>query len=97
LRSSSVVSSRIRSVPPAAWSGTADDHHIAKLAANYVPTSGARLRILVAEGWQRSSASHPAWAACNAPVAVVVARDASPEPDYRVAWVHPMGADGECD
>ena len=78
--------------------GRADDHHIAKLAANYVPRSGARLGILVAEGWRRSSAGHPAWAVCTAPVAVVVARDASPEPDYHVAWVHhPMGVDGGCD
>ncbi len=78
--------------------GRADDHHIAKLAANYVPRSGARLGILVAEGWQRSSARHPAWAVCTAPVAVVVARDASPEPDYHVAWVHrPMGADAADD
>ena len=29
----------------------ADDKHIAKLAADYVPNSGARLGVLVAEGW----------------------------------------------
>ena len=68
--------------------GRADDHHIAKLAANYVPRSGARLGILVAEGWRRSSARHPAWAVCPAPVVVVVTLDALSEPDYQVAWVH---------
>ncbi len=68
--------------------GRADDHHIAKLAANYVPNSGARLGILVAEGWRRSSASHPAWAVCPAPVVVVVTLDAMSEPDYQIAWVH---------
>src|SRR5215510_3192660 len=78
--------------------GPADDRHIAKLAANYVPRSGAQFGILVAEGWRRSSASHPAWAACTAPVAVVVARDTPPEPDYQVAWVHhPVGADCDYD
>ncbi len=66
----------------------ADDKHIAKLAAHYVPHSGARLGVLVAEGWSRSSALHPAWAACPAPVVVVVAIDALHEVDYRVAWVH---------
>ena len=76
--------------------GPADDHHIAKLAADYVPRSGAQLGILVAEGWRRSSASHPAWASCAAPIAVVVALDTAPEPDYQVAWVHyPVG--GDCD
>lgn len=68
--------------------GRADDHHIAKLAASYVPTSGARLGILVAEGWRRASARHPAWAVCPAPVVVVVTHDALSEPDYRIAWVH---------
>jgi hypothetical protein len=68
--------------------GRADDHHIAKLAANYVPRSGARLGILVAEGWRRSSAHHPAWVECPAPVVVVVTHDALSEPDYQIAWVH---------
>jgi len=76
--------------------GRADDHHIAKLAANYVPRSGARLGILVAEGWRRSSASHPAWAVCPAPVVVVVTLDARSEPDYQIAWVHqPTVPDGD--
>jgi hypothetical protein len=76
--------------------GRADDHHIAKLAANYVPRSGARLGILVAEGWRRSSAQHPAWAACPAPVVVVVTLDALSAPDYQIAWVHsPMVEDGD--
>jgi hypothetical protein len=76
--------------------GRADDHHIAKLAANYVPRSGARLGILVAEGWGRSSARHPAWADCPAPVVVVVTLDALSEPDYQIAWVHhPTIPDGE--
>jgi hypothetical protein len=76
--------------------GRADDHHIAKLAANYVPRSGARLGILVAEGWRRSSARHPAWAVCPAPVVVVVTLDALSEPDYQVAWVHyPTIPDGD--
>jgi hypothetical protein len=76
--------------------GRADDHHIAKLAANYVPRSGARLGILVAEGWRGSSARHPAWADCPAPVVVVVTLDALSEPDYQVAWVHyPAVADGD--
>jgi hypothetical protein len=76
--------------------GRADDHHIAKLAANYVPRSGARLGILVAEGWKRSSARHPAWAVCPAPVVVVVTLDALSEPDYQVAWVHyPTVPDGD--
>ncbi len=66
----------------------ADDQHIAKLAAHYVPDSGARLGILVAEGWHPSSARHPAWAVCPAPVVVIVALDALHEVDYRVAWVH---------
>lgn len=78
--------------------GRADDHHIAKLAANYVPRSGARLGILVAEGWRRSSASHPAWAVCPAPVVVVVTLDALSEPDYQIAWVHhPTVPDGDDD
>jgi hypothetical protein len=68
--------------------GRADDHHIAKLAANYVPRSGARLGILVAEGWRRSNAGHPAWAECPAPVVVVVTHDALSESDYQIAWVH---------
>ena len=68
--------------------GRVDDHHIAKLAANYVPRSGARLGILVAEAWRRSSARHPAWVGCSAPVVVVVTRDALSEPDYQIAWVH---------
>jgi hypothetical protein len=68
--------------------GRADDHHIAKLAANYVPRSGARLGILVAEGWRRFSARHPAWEECAAPVVVVVTHDALSEPDYQIAWVH---------
>jgi hypothetical protein len=42
----------------------------------------------VAEGWGRSSAGHPAWAVCPAPVVVVVALDALHELDYQVAWVH---------
>jgi hypothetical protein len=76
--------------------GRADDHHIAKLAANYVPRSGARLGILVAEGWRSSSARHPAWAVCPAPVVVVTTLDALSEPDYHVAWVHhPTVPDGE--
>ena len=46
--------------------------------------------------WKQSSAGHPAWAVCPAPVVVVVALGASPEPDYRVAWVHhPTVADGD--
>jgi hypothetical protein len=76
--------------------GRADDHHIAKLAANYVPRSGARLGILVAEGWRRSSAGHPAWAMCPAPVVVVTTLDALSESDYQVAWVHhPTDPDGD--
>lgn len=70
----------------------ADDKHIAKLAAHYVPASGARLGILVAEGWRASSARHPAWAVCPAPVVVVIAVDALHEIDYQVAWVHHPGA-----
>jgi hypothetical protein len=66
----------------------ADDKHIAKLAARYVPSSGARLGILVAEDWRASSARHPAWRVCPAPVVVVVALDALHEVDYHVAWVH---------
>jgi hypothetical protein len=68
--------------------GRADDQHIAKLAAHYVPKSGARLGVLVAEGWGRASAGHPAWAVCPAPVVVVVALDALHALDYEVAWVH---------
>jgi hypothetical protein len=76
--------------------GRADDHHIAKLAANYVPNSGARLGILVAEGWRSSSVRHPAWVVCPAPVVVVVTHDALSEPDYQVAWVHhPALPDGD--
>jgi hypothetical protein len=76
--------------------GRADDRHIAKLAANYVPRSGARLGILVAEGWSRASVRHPAWAVCPAPVVVVVTRDALSEPDYQIAWVHhPAVADDD--
>ena len=76
--------------------GRADDRHIAKLAAHYVPRSGARLGVLVAEGWSRSGAGHPAWAVCPAPVVVLVAFDALHEVDYQVAWVHhPALADGE--
>jgi hypothetical protein len=76
--------------------GRADDHHIAKLAANYVPRSGARLGILVAEGWKHSSAHHPAWVECPAPVVVVVTLDALSEPDYQIAWVHyPTVDDGD--
>lgn len=75
--------------------GRADDKHIAKLAARYVPDSGARLGILVAERWSPSSARHPAWPVCPAPVVVVVALDALHEIDYRVAWVHhPAEVDG---
>ena len=75
----------------------ADDRHIAKLAAHYVPASGARLGILVAEGWDRSSARHPAWPACPAPAVVVVASDALGGVDYRVAWVHhPTSVDAGC-
>ena len=66
----------------------ADDKHIAKLVARYVPTSGARLGILVAEGWRPSRARHPAWAVCPEPVVVVVALDALHEVHYEVAWVH---------
>jgi hypothetical protein len=74
----------------------ADDKHIAKLAAHYVPDSGARLGILVAEGWRPSSTRHPAWAVCPAPVVVIVADDALHEVHYRVAWVHhPTVTDGE--
>ena len=74
----------------------ADDKHIAKLAAHYVPHSGARLGILVAEGWHPSSAGHPAWAVCPAPVVVIVALDALHEVDYQVAWVHhPTMTDAE--
>ena len=74
----------------------ADDKHIAKLAAHYVPHSGARLGILVAEGWRPSSARHPAWTVCPAPVVVVVADDAMHAVDYRVAWVHhPTETDAE--
>ena len=73
--------------------GGADDKHIAKLAARYVPDSGARLGILVAERWRASSARHPAWLVCPEPVVVVVALDALHEIDYRIAWVHhPPGA-----
>lgn len=68
--------------------GVADDHHIAKLAAHYVPGSGARLGILVAEGWRPTSARHPAWAVCPAPVVVVVTLDAMSGTDYHLAWVH---------
>ena len=76
--------------------GRADDHHIAKLAANYVPRSGARLGILVAEGWRRSSARHPAWAVCPAPVVVVVTHDAPSDSDFQVVWVHhPTDSDPE--
>lgn len=76
--------------------GRADDRHIAKLAAHYVPKSGARLGVLVAEGWSRSHAGHPAWAVCPAPVVVMVALDTLHEVDYQVAWVHhPTLADGE--
>jgi hypothetical protein len=76
--------------------GRADDHHIAKLAANYVPRSGARLGILVAEDWRRSSAGHPAWAVCPAPVVVVLTLDALSAPDYQIAWVHhPMVSEGD--
>ena len=75
--------------------GRADDKHIAKLAAHYVPKSGARLGILVAESWARGSASHPAWAVCPAPVVIVVAHDTLHELDYQVAWVHhPPVSDG---
>ena len=74
----------------------ADDKHIAKLAAHYVPNSGARLGVLVAEGWNPDSAGHPAWTVCPAPVVVVVAIDALHEVDYRVAWVHhPTMTDAE--
>lgn len=66
----------------------ADDQHIAKLAARYVPRSGARLGILVAEGWSAARARHPAWAVCPAPVVVIVALDALHAVDYQVAWVH---------
>ena len=75
--------------------GRADDRHIAKLAAHYVPRSGARLGVLVAEGWARASTSHPAWAVCPAPVVVLVALDTLHELDYQVAWVHhPVMDDG---
>ncbi len=75
--------------------GRADDKHIAKLAAHYVPMSGARLGVLVAEGWGRASAGHPAWALCPAPVVVVVASDTLHEVAYRVAWVHHPVGDGD--
>jgi hypothetical protein len=68
--------------------GGADDKHIAKLAAHYVPSSGARLGILVAERWTRVGIRHPAWAVCPAPVVVVEALDALHETEYRVVWVH---------
>jgi hypothetical protein len=68
--------------------GRADDHHIAKLAARYVPDSGARLGILVAEGWSHVIARHPAWPACPAPVVVVLAVDGLHEIEYRPVWVH---------
>ena len=74
----------------------ADDKHIAKLAAHYVPNSGARLGVLVAERWDPSSVRHPAWTACPAPVVVVVAVDALHEVDYQAVWVHQptiIGAD----
>ena len=72
----------------------ADDRHIAKLAAHYVPTSGARLGILVTEGWRAADTRHPAWAACPAPVVVLVALDTMHEVTYEVAWVHhPTAAD----
>jgi hypothetical protein len=75
--------------------GRADDRHIAKLAAHYVPRSGARLGVLVTEGWDRSWARHPAWAECPAPVVVLVARDTLHRIDYEVAWVHhPPVVDG---
>jgi predicted nucleic acid-binding protein len=78
--------------------GRADDKHIAKLAAHYVPRSGARLGILVAEGWDPSRAGHPAWAVCPSPVVVLVAVDALHELDYQVAWVHyPWDIDGIVD
>lgn len=74
--------------------GGADDKHIAKLAARYVPDSGCRLGILVAERWRPSSAHHPAWSACPAPVVVVLALDTLHEVDYRPVWVHrPTGFD----
>ena len=77
--------------------GRADDRHIAKLVTSYIPRSGARLGILVAEGWRGASTGHPAWTECTVPVAVVVARDGSPEPEYDVAWVHhPTDLGGEC-
>lgn len=66
----------------------ADDQHIAKLATRYVPDSGARLGILVAERWDARHVRHPAWAACPAPVVVVLALDALHEVEYEVAWVH---------
>jgi hypothetical protein len=68
--------------------GRADDRHIAKLAARYVPTSGARLGILVAEAWTPTAAQHPAWPVCPEPVVVVLALDGLHEVDYRVAWLH---------
>ena len=74
----------------------ADDKHIAKLAAHYVPNSGARLGVLVAEGWSPDRARHPAWTVCPVPVVVVVAVDAMHELDYRIAWVHhPTVAEGD--
>ena len=66
----------------------ADDQHIAKLATHYVPNSGARLGVLVAERWNPSSARHPAWGSCAVPVVVVVALEAFQELDYRAVWVH---------
>ena len=74
----------------------ADDKHIAKLAAHYVPDSGARLGVLVAERWDPSSARHPAWTECPAPVVVVVAVDALHQVDYRAVWVHhPTDSEGD--
>jgi hypothetical protein len=68
--------------------GTADDRHITKLATHYVPRSGARLGVLVAERWRRESAGHPAWAHCPEPVVVLLAHDTLHEVHYEVAWVH---------
>jgi hypothetical protein len=68
--------------------GRADDHHLAKLAAAYVPQSGARLGVLVAEAWAPALARHPAWAVCPEPVVVVLALDGLHSVDYRAAWTH---------
>jgi hypothetical protein len=68
--------------------GRVDDRHVAKLAARYLPATGARLGILVAEAWNPAVARHPAWAVCPEPVVVVLALDGLHQIEHRVAWVH---------